>query len=262
MWVMNLVHIGTRAAIEWAAVTENVRFMLGRPCPPDVDPSGWWMSEKLDGVRAFWTGEKLVSRGGHPINAPDWFLKNLPPMAVDGELWAGRAQFQSADAALDGLESEVWKNINYMLFDAPHEPGGFEDRFGRLLEWDADTDRNHVTVLPQARCAGQAHLQDYFESVIAQRGEGVMLRQPGSAYEPRRSDAMLKLKPIDDTPATVIDHKPGKRYGSVVVQCADGREFSVSAKRDMNVEVGQSIVVRHNGVTENGIPKFPRLVRE
>ena len=29
-----------------------------------MDIRGWWMSEKLDGVRGYWTGEQLVSRSG------------------------------------------------------------------------------------------------------------------------------------------------------------------------------------------------------
>ncbi|HMA79100.1 MAG TPA: hypothetical protein VKP88_08340, partial [Candidatus Paceibacterota bacterium] len=76
-------------------------------------------SEKLDGMRALWdggvsrgdatenvpwasvtnpkTGEKkakikpiatgLWSRYGSPINAPDWFLDQLPTVPLDGELY-------------------------------------------------------------------------------------------------------------------------------------------------------------------------------
>jgi len=31
------------------------------------------MSEKLDGVRAFWNGNDFYSRAGNKFNAPDWF---------------------------------------------------------------------------------------------------------------------------------------------------------------------------------------------
>jgi DNA ligase-1 len=30
--------------------------------PEKHDPTGWWMSEKLDGVRAYWTGSNFYSR--------------------------------------------------------------------------------------------------------------------------------------------------------------------------------------------------------
>src|ERR1700688_4561798 len=40
--------------------------------------AGWWMSEKLDGVRAYWTGKEFLSRLGNPLHAPDWFCAGLP----------------------------------------------------------------------------------------------------------------------------------------------------------------------------------------
>jgi len=34
------------------------------------DPTGWWMSEKLDGIRAYWNGKQFVSRNGRHLQAP------------------------------------------------------------------------------------------------------------------------------------------------------------------------------------------------
>ncbi|HZN64994.1 MAG TPA: hypothetical protein VFB66_06805, partial [Tepidisphaeraceae bacterium] len=60
-----------------------------------ADLSGWWMSEKLDGVRAYWDGKQLVSRLGNLFHAPDWFVAELPnDLPLDGELWIGRREFQ------------------------------------------------------------------------------------------------------------------------------------------------------------------------
>ena len=36
--------------------------MLAENWAPDQDPTGFLMSEKLDGVRAFWNGSNLYSR--------------------------------------------------------------------------------------------------------------------------------------------------------------------------------------------------------
>ena len=41
------------------------------------DISGWVMSEKLDGVRAYWDGKQLISRQGNPFTPPDYFLKKV-----------------------------------------------------------------------------------------------------------------------------------------------------------------------------------------
>jgi ATP-dependent DNA ligase len=46
------------------------------------DPTGWWMSEKLDGVRAYWDGKQLLSRLGNPLAAPDWFTQRFPVRAA------------------------------------------------------------------------------------------------------------------------------------------------------------------------------------
>src|SRR5687768_7255927 len=37
-----------------------------------LDLAGWWMSEKLDGVRAYWDGQQFLSRQGNLYHAPDW----------------------------------------------------------------------------------------------------------------------------------------------------------------------------------------------
>ena len=55
--------------------------------------SEWWVSEKLDGVRAIWNGEKLHFRSGKLISAPDWFTENFPEQLMDGELWDGTRNF-------------------------------------------------------------------------------------------------------------------------------------------------------------------------
>lgn len=38
-----------------------------------MDPTNWWISEKLDGVRAFWDGQRLYSRQKIEWNAPTWW---------------------------------------------------------------------------------------------------------------------------------------------------------------------------------------------
>ena len=70
--------------------------MLAKKWDPDKhDPTGWLMSEKLDGVRAYWDGCNLYSRNGRLFSPPEWFKALLPEdMALDGELWTKRDDFQ------------------------------------------------------------------------------------------------------------------------------------------------------------------------
>jgi hypothetical protein len=48
-----------------------------------ADLSGWWMSEKLDGVRAYWDDKQFLSRQGNLYHAPDWFIEHLPTTPLD-----------------------------------------------------------------------------------------------------------------------------------------------------------------------------------
>ena len=66
-----------------------------------ADPTGWLMSEKLDGMRAYWCGGALWSRGGKRVEAPAWFTAPLPAATeLDGELWLGRGRFQDCMSAV------------------------------------------------------------------------------------------------------------------------------------------------------------------
>src|SRR5580704_4856852 len=61
---------------------------------PFLHPSSYWLSEKLDGVGAYWNGSQFLSRQGNLFHAPDWFVAGLPNTPLDGELWLGRKKFQ------------------------------------------------------------------------------------------------------------------------------------------------------------------------
>ena len=87
------------------------------------------MSEKLDGIRGYWNGEKLLTRKGKIINAPKWFVHNFPPFELDGELWSDRKNFEFIQSTvLDKIPSKSWKRITYNIFEVPNEKGSFSSR--------------------------------------------------------------------------------------------------------------------------------------
>src|SRR5438270_7090472 len=91
------------------------------------DPAGWWLSEKLDGVRAYWDGKQFLSRLGNLYHAPDWFIAGLPEVPLDGELWGGRKKFQrTVSIARRQDRSEHWKELSFVVFDAPALDAPFE----------------------------------------------------------------------------------------------------------------------------------------
>lgn len=72
----------------------SINLMLAKNYDPDlVDPKGWFMSEKMDGVRCYWDGKAMYTRNGNPFYPPDSWKKELPNFPLDGELWTKRNDF-------------------------------------------------------------------------------------------------------------------------------------------------------------------------
>ena len=107
--------ISTRAKLAWLMLAwmgqllmtglpraESPPLMLAEIYREDVNPADYWVSEKLDGVRAYWDGSRLLFRSGQTIQAPDWFTRELPRTALDGELWIGRGQFEKLSPLFAG----------------------------------------------------------------------------------------------------------------------------------------------------------------
>jgi DNA ligase-1 len=67
------------------ADTEKAPVMLAHTWEPHIDIRGWWMSEKLDGVRGYWTGSQMISRSGQAFVTPPWFTRDFPSVPLDGE---------------------------------------------------------------------------------------------------------------------------------------------------------------------------------
>jgi DNA ligase-1 len=248
------------------------RLLLANVWNPSIDPTDWWVSEKYDGVRAYWDGQKLWSRKGNLIHAPDYFLAELPrDIVLDGELWVGHGKFEETMSIVRSeTPDDRWNRVRYMVFDAPQAKGCFEQRM-QFLHATLSEGNRLVRVVAQERCKGVAQLIAQRDRVVREGGEGLMLRQPASAYEAGRSSTLLKVKPFDDAEATVIAHEPGKgkfagKLGALRVRTDDGREFSIGtgltdADRESPPPIGTVITYRFQGLTAKGLPRFPSYFR-
>lgn len=246
--------------------------LLANVWSESIDPTGWWISEKYDGLRGYWDGRKLWSRKGQAIAAPDYFLVELPrDVPLDGELWIGRGKFEETlSTVLSQRPDERWKQVKFMVFDAPQAPGSFEQRMD-FLRKTLPAGNQFVQPVPQERCKGKAHLLAERDRVVADGGEGLMLRKPESKYEAGRSPTLLKVKPFDDAEATVIAHRPGKgknagKLGALRMRTPEGKEFSIGtgftdAQRESPPPIGALVTYRYRGLTEKGLPRFPSFLR-
>jgi DNA ligase-1 len=260
-----------RAAKGGKPTTEGPPVLLANPWDNDQDLTGWWMSEKLDGVRAYWDGKAFISRLGNRYHAPAWFVAGLPDVPLDGELWGGRKRFQRTISVVRRQdESDHWKEIKYLVFDAPAHDGPFEDRLAFCRSVLEERRPPHAEAHPHERCTGVDHLRAELRRVEALGGEGLMLRRPGSRYEVGRSSSLLKVKSFFDAEARVLEHLPGAgrhegRLGALLVELADGTRFSVGTglsdrERHAPPPLGSVITFRYQELSETGVPRFPSYV--
>ena len=252
--------------------------MLANVYSPSVQLADYWVSEKYDGVRGFWDGQKLLTRGGQTINAPAWFTANWPSTPMDGELWAGRGQFQKAVSTVrqQTPDDAAWRGIRFMVFDLPAEPGPFTDRLATLNTVVGKLAVPWVQAVAQSKVASHAALQSQLKQITKAGAEGLMLHRGSSLYKGVRNDDLLKVKTHDDAEAKVIAHIPGKgkyagQLGALLVEvpAADGkaaRRFKLGtgfsdAQRQNPPAVGSQVTYRYRGLNDSGIPRFASFMR-
>lgn len=110
---------------------------------------GSYLSEKIDGIRCLWDGgvsrgvhkpevpwanndkderyeetpvaTGLWSRYGNIIHAPDWFLDTLPPVPLDGEMYAEGVPRQTLISWIKTIVpvDANWQKVTYHVFDTP-----------------------------------------------------------------------------------------------------------------------------------------------
>lgn len=248
--------------------------MLANVYRSDTPLADYLVSEKLDGVRGYWDGEKLLTRGGERIMAPGWFTAGWPDFPMDGELWVGRGQFASAVSIVRQRtpDDAAWRTLRFMVFDLPAHPGSFAERNAALKSLLAGLALPWVRPVEQFRVADRAGLRVAFDRVVRNGGEGLMLHRDASLYQAGRSDDLLKLKPYQDAEARVIAHLPGKGrhqgvLGALLVETADGLRFRIGtgfsdAQRRNPPAPGSWVTYRHIGLNEDsGIPRFASFMR-
>lgn len=255
------------------AAPSRAPLLLAQDAPPDIDPAGHLVSEKYDGVRAWWDGRSLRFRSGLPISAPAWFPAQLPALPLDGELWLGRGRFEALSAAVRRhrpLDDE-WRQIRYMLFELPGAPGSFADRAERIRAVVQQQRSEALVAVPQIAVPGRAALQEQLRSVVEGGGEGLMLHRADAPYVSGRSPVLLKLKPVHDAEATVLGHLPGRgkhagRLGALHVRNGEGVAFYIGtgfsdAERETPPPRGALVTYTYRGFTEAGVPRFASFLR-
>lgn len=245
--------------------------LLCHKVKPGVDYTGCLVSEKLDGQRAWWDGgisrgklkstipwancqkdgryataqkaTGLWSRLGNVIHAPDWWLDQLPPIMLDGELWSGYEHRQHLMTAIKGNSPsfKVGDNpVSYYVYDSPPASimlsqrecsvgGGRKMVIPHSVHWagcivstypsDVLGVRLKTAEIQLKGCAiAKLHKQETYlkhtidkmlTNVLDAGGEGLIVAEPYGKYVTQRSRSKLKLKPFEDADGTIVGWTAG-----------------------------------------------------
>ena len=234
----------------------------------DQNISGWVMSEKLDGVRAYWNGENLISRGGKTIYAPQWFTKEYPPFEIDGELWTKRGDFENIVSIVrDQAPSVHWKEVKHYIFEVPHAEGNLTVRLEKVKPYKS----RHLIIIPQVKIRDKKHLKVFLREVEQKGGEGVVVRDPSMPYIDKRTSKALKVKSFHDAECKVIGYTKGKgKYkglvGAIRCEMENDTLFKVGSGLTDNFRnnpppIGTIITFKYQSFTKYGKPRFSVFLR-
>ncbi|MDX4071519.1 DNA ligase [Aliarcobacter skirrowii] len=235
----------------------------------NININGWFMSEKLDGIRAYWDGKELYTRNKNKIFAPAWFTKDFPPFELDGELWTKRGDFENIQSiVLSQQESEYWENITYNIFEVPNANGNFQTRVDFLEDYLKQTPNKYIKIIPQIVCKDENHLNKFLQELLKNGAEGVIIKNPNLSYESGRTKNSLKVKEFFDDEALVIDHNFNSdgSFKSLKVKLKNGVIFNLGGgfKKEDRLnppKIGSNITFKYYGFTKNGKPKFASFLR-
>jgi len=159
-----------------------------------------------------------------------------------------------------------------MVYDAPLLDTKFSERLETIKKVLDPKNSKYVKLHVHETCTGQKHLDKEMDKVIAQSGEGMMIKDPDCFYESCRSDKLLKVKKFDDTEATVLAHLKGtgrcwNMCGAIQCKLDNGIVFKIGSgftdkQRRSPPKKGSRVTFKYMGLSKSGTPRFPIFMHE
>lgn len=236
------------------------------------DVIGWVMSEKLDGIRGFWDGEKLISRGGITLNPPKSWTANFPNFAIDGELWTKHSDFEGISSIVrQKIPDSRWQNVSFNIFEVPKQEGGILQRLKVLRDYLQQYPSETIKIIKQIPIKSKQQLNNFLDKIIKNKGEGVVVRNPKTLYQTGRLSSALKIKKYQDDECIVLEILGGKgkykdKMGALKCQTKAGEIFKIGSgftdiQRENPPAVGTQITFKYYGLTKNKKYKHPVFLK-
>jgi DNA ligase-1 len=246
-----------------------------------------YFQPKLDGVRCIVKADGMWSRNGKPIiSAPHIFealtplFEADPDLILDGELYcdktsAGFNTIISCVRKTKPTEADLSLSkqfIEYHIYDVPSVSSKFIDRIGSI---DMALKHYHpqIKLVYTYAAEDQVTLDNWYSRFMEQGYEGQMIRLD-APYENKRSKSLLKRKEFADAEFTILGVIEGNgnltgKVGKLQFEI-NGKPFESAVNGDWEyIEklwhsreglVGKTATVKYFELTEDGIPRFPKVI--
>jgi DNA ligase-1 len=252
-----------------------------------VNPIGWYMSIKLNGIRGIWYKGEMRSRIAmqeqnsiRTIMIPESWKQVLPMDEIlDGELYMGKDRFYELMPIIHGkTNNELWSQIKYHVFDIYVKELPFAARFARLREVHQGIVERWNALYKEVECPIIFHKQCVVENwprafgmfkrwILEDKEEGAILKNPNGYYHNGRSYDMLKWKVRHKRQAMIIGfqlYPSTNRLQSLQCRWLDNTKtkFRVSGglnnkireKYEEIFKIGETIMLSYYEVTMNDHP--------
>lgn len=240
------------------------------------NPVGYWMEQKYDGhrliVEVTWTGVQAWGRYGIERKLPAKFQglgQYLGPGIYDGELIVPGQQSHNV------VELTKRKDLVFMAFDILQEDGlnmmDAEWSFRRSVLKQNFRPGGPVELTDPILINHENDLEDAYDKIISEGGEGLILKNPNAEYLPgkRPNGWWIKKKAVRTAVMEILGFAPGRNgpFSKAVLEGDDLKRTTVKVLNDALLAevhqnpqkfIGRRLRIEYNERYANGAYRHPR----
>lgn len=163
------------------------------------------------------------------------------------------------------------EDVQYHIYDIASATGDFAQRSDMLKSYRMSGPYDALRFVRTVSVTNEDDLLLEFEGFLAAEYEGAMVRNADGLYVNKRSYDLQKIKEFQDSEFLIVgvEEGRGKLVGHAIFVCTaeNKRQFRVKLKGAQEILqgywqrpdacVGKQLTVKYQGLTADGIPRFP-----
>lgn len=219
-------------------------FLNQLPCCP-LDGELWAGREKFQLCRSICAGDDADPRFDQ-ISYAVYSSPSFTTLFGNGLI---KNANMHVEIVLSDIEAFVRKQLRKFKGDFKYSPPGSTfDQELLFLREAIEAQNDHVflhrqTKLPADHDDAREAAERLLNSLLEDRAEGVVIRDPSSQWTPKRHKGLLKYKPYEDAEAVVIGYRAGKegKQGNVLGKIGTLQVRTISFRENVEFEIGSGL---------------------